>query len=332
VAAAIAPVYLSCSPARADAPLTYLRTHGLHADAATPLLWGMIIISAAVVLIVTVLLLGSLYRRRPAAPDSRGVVRPSGGIVWIATGVAISALVLFAVTVWTVVTLAQASRIPGGDPGLRLEVIGHQWWWEVRYLNADPSQTFTTANEIHIPAQVPVEVALDGTDVIHSFWVPALMGKTDIIPGQTNLTWIEAAAPGVYRGQCTEYCGLQHAHMALQMIADMPADFAAWRANQLKSVPEPQTQELKADQGAFVQKCGVCHSVRGTRAGGILGPDLSHFMTRKTLAAGTLPNTPGHLSAWIADPQHIKPGALMPRLDLSGPDLARVRKFLGSLE
>ncbi len=169
-------------------------------------------------------------------------------------------------------------------------------------------------------------------DVIHSFWIPALNGKTDVIPGQRNTTWFTASRTGVYRGQCGEYCGRQHAHMAMEVIAQSPDDFRAWQDHQLESAPPPATPEAEADLNAFIRKCGVCHSVRGTRAGGALGPDLSHFVTRRTVAAGTLPNTIGNLSAWIADPQHVKPGNLMPDPDISGQDLSRIRDFLQTLK
>jgi cytochrome c oxidase subunit 2 len=202
----------------------------------------------------------------------------------------------------------------------------------VRYDSNEPSRVFTTANEIHIPTGQPVRLDLASTDVIHSFWVPELSGKTDVIPGQRNETWIEADRPGTYRGQCAEYCGLQHAHMALSVVAELPAQFDAWWAAQLQGAPAPQSQTAEAAQTDFVVHCGICHTVRGTSAGGRLGPDLSHLMSRRTIAAGTLPNTPGYLSGWIADPQHVKPGNLMPILDLSGTQLSAIRDYLERLQ
>jgi cytochrome c oxidase subunit 2 len=215
-----------------------------------------------------------------------------------------------------------------------IEVTGQQWWWKARYLNeSDPSAVLTTANEIHIPTGEPVRVKLIGADVIHSFWVPQLTGKTDAIPGQTNEMWLEAEKPGRYRGQCTEYCGWQHAHMAVFVIAEPRADFEKWLTAQLQPAPSPPGgSEAARGEQLFVDHCGVCHKVLGTEAGGTVGPDLTHVMSRATIAAGTLPNTIGNLSGWIANPQTIKPGALMPNLYLSGPELQGIRSFLLTLK
>jgi len=168
--------------------------------------------------------------------------------------------------------------------------------------------------------------------VIHSFWVPPLNGKMDTIPGQMNVTWLDASEPGTYRGQCTEYCGLQHAHMALFVIAQAPSDFRNWWKHQLVDQPEPRTNAERSAMQTFIVRCGGCHTVRGTNAGGRVGPDLSHLMARHTIAAGTLPNTPGNLSAWIADPQGVKPGNFMPTLDLTGRELSDVRSYLETLK
>jgi cytochrome c oxidase subunit 2 len=260
------------------------------------------------------------------------LVRARGGAIWITVGVSITVVVLFASSVWTVVTLADVSFPPRGRENLRLQVVGHQWWWEIRYLSDDPSRSFRAANEIHVPVGEPVEVELTTSDVIHSFWIPALNGKTDLIPGQRNTTWFMAGKAGVYRGQCTEYCGRQHAHMGMEVVAEAPEGFKAWWGRQLESPAQPETAAARNALDTFVLKCGVCHTVRGTLAGGAIGPDLSHLMTRRTIAAGTLPNTIGNLSAWIADPQHIKPGNLMPAPEISGPELTHIRSFLETLK
>lgn len=335
VRSAAAAVLFIPTNAFADYPLGYMRGYGTRTYAIADLLWGMTIISVLVVVVVTGLLLAGLLRRRIVAPQLPGrapVVRAAGGLSWIVIGITISTGVLFGVAVWSVVTLADISNPPPGGATLTLEVTGHQWWWEIRYDDENPSRVFTTANEIHIPTGQPVIVKLVGADVIHSFWVPSLAGKTDAIPGQNNVTWLEAQNPGVYRGQCTEYCGEQHAHMAFQVIATTPETFNAWRDDQLKAAPPPRSDEEVNDQNVFIVKCGICHTVRGTRAGGSLGPDLSHLMSRTTIAAATLPNTPGYLSAWIADPQHVKPGNFMPRLEMSAGDLDHVRRFLETLQ
>jgi cytochrome c oxidase subunit 2 len=230
-----------------------------------------------------------------------------------------------------VVTLAAVSQ-PPAKPAFTIEVTGHQWWWQVRYLSDEPARIFTTANEIHVPVGKPVAVKLASSDVIHSFWVPALTGKTDLIPGQTNVTWIEAKEPGVYRGQCTEYCGVQHAHMGLLVVASPPREFDAWWDGQLAGAASALTETTEHGEAAFVGRCGICHTVRGTPAGGIVGPDLSHFMTRTTIAAGTLPNNTGDLAGWIADPQHIKPGSRMPQPEVTPGELQQIVSYLHTLK
>jgi cytochrome c oxidase subunit 2 len=190
---------------------------------------------------------------------------------------------------------------------------------------------FTTANEIHIPTGVPVRVILASPDVIHSFWVPKLAGKMDVIPGVTNVTWIQAATPGRYRGQCAEFCGLQHAHMAFFVKADSPADFNAWRDGQLARPPAPANAEIAQGWTLFAARCASCHTVSGTPAGGIVGPELSHLATRATLAAGTIPNDAAHLSTWIADPAAIKPGVLMPKVPMTPAQRAQIVAYLQSL-
>jgi cytochrome c oxidase subunit II len=323
--------------AEAAPPLGYLEGHGTRAYPIAALTWGMLITAVLVVIIVTICLLLGVFRRRvgprPTLPGTVGVERPVGGAAWIYIGVGVTTVVLLAFTVWTVVTLAAVSRPSPGKSPFTVEITGHQWWWEVNYLGHDePSRNFTTANEIHIPTGQPIEVKLKTADVIHSFWVPALTGKTDLIPGQTNESWIEADRPGIYRGQCTEYCGQQHAHMAFAVIADPPDQFKAWWNHQLETASAADPKPIADGENAFIAKCGICHAVRGTRAGGIVGPDLSHLMQRRTIAANTIPNTPGYLSAWIADPQHIKPGNFMPRLDISAADLTRIRGYLATLQ
>jgi cytochrome c oxidase subunit II len=335
ISIALAPAFRPQS-AIAATPLNYLTIAGERTAWITPLLWGLIGISVAVVLMAIVLVLWGTFHGSAlpadALPGRVEVSRGRSGFAWILIGVVASAVVLFGVMVWTVVTVAALAVPSGGDPLFNIEIVGHQWWWEVRYKSNEPGRNFRTANEIHVPVGLAMGVTLKTADVIHSFWVPALTGKTDLVPGQTNETWFTASKPGIYRGQCTEYCGQQHAHMGLEVIADEVNDFRAWWDHQLEPASAPMSDPDAHDQRTFLVHCGLCHTVRGTPAGGILGPDLSHLMKRRSIAAATLPNRIGYLSAWIADPQRVKPGALMPRLGISGLQLTEIRRFLETLD
>jgi cytochrome c oxidase subunit 2 len=325
---------LSAPVVAADPPMSYLSGNG--PVAVVPLTWGLLGISIAVVVIISVLVLVGTLKQRSTAdmhPGERLPVEYAGhGLRWIFIGVGISSVVLFAALIWTLEVLADINT-PPTTPAISLRVTGYQWWWKVEYLNnTDPYRTLITANEIHIPSGVPVKVELLGGDVIHSFWVPKLAGKTDTIPGQSNVMWLEAKKPGRYRGQCTEYCGHQHAHMALYVIAEPRKQFDAWYDAQLKPAPTPSSPKTNDGERILVYRCGVCHMVRGTTAGGAIAPDLTHLMSRKTIAAGTLPNTIAGLSGWIANPQAVKPGNHMPVLFLSGPELEDLRSYLVTLK
>ena len=316
-------------------PMTYLTTHGPRADPATALMWGIIALSIAVVAIITVAVVSGVIARRTrrSGGDSTAfpVNRSGSGLTWIYVGMPLTLLALAILLVWTLKVMA-AIDSPARRPALTLEVTGHEWWWEVRYRGAAPADTFTTANEIHIPVGVPVLVKLSSADVIHAFWIPALTGKTQTIPGRTNISWMEASRPGIYRGQCAQYCGLQHAHMALYVVGQTPADYAAWRQGQLQPASTPTAAEALVGEQVFAARCGACHTVAGTSAGGILGPDLTHLMSRGTLAAGAMPNSPASLAGWISDPQSAKPGAKMPATLLSGPQLGAVVAYLETLK
>ena len=217
--------------------------------------------------------------------------------------------------------------------GITIEVTGRQWWWEVRYTDVDASNIFTTANEIHIPVGIPVMFTLHGGDVIHSFWVPNLAGKKDLIPGKVNTIWLQADKPGVYRGQCAEYCGLQHAQMALWVIAEPQEQFNAWRQSQTQTSVPPASDSQKRGQQVFLTStCVMCHAINGTPAGSNIGPNLTHIASRNTLAAATMANTRDHLAQWIKDSQTIKPGNKMPQNNLSDADLQSLIDYLQSLK
>lgn len=313
-------------------PMNYLQAFSDKAQTIAYLTWALLILSIVVVVIITALTLLGVWRRRAtldALETSRGpILRPAGGMSWITIGVAISTLALLGGMAWNAYTMAAINK-PTREPALTIKVIAHQWWWEFRYSSGGPSQYFQTANEAHIPVGEPVRIEVETSDVIHSFWAPALGEKIDAIPGQTNRTWLEAAKPGVYRGQCSEYCGRQHAHMGLVIVADTAKDFDAWREKQLRPAEKPASELAGADR-LFTARCGGCHALRGTTAAGMLGPDLTHLMSRSGLAANTLSNTPANLTGWIADPQGIKPGAKMPTLDLSARELTILHHYLQS--
>jgi cytochrome c oxidase subunit II len=316
------------------APLGYLGAAGERARDILSLTWFTLTVSILVSVIITVLLWLGIRRAhgRGGAAETRavGVERGQRGVRWISVGLLVSAVPLLITLIWTMVTLAAVSG-PPSNPGLVLDVTGHQWWWEVQYDAPQPDQIFVTANEIHIPVNTRVLVRLHGADVIHSFWVPKLTGKTDTIPGQTNDSWLQASAPGRYLGQCTEYCGRQHAHMALEVVAQSPEDFAHWRAQQLLPAQEPSSAAAERGRALVEYRCGLCHQVRGTLAGSHAAPDLTHLKSRRMIAAGLLPNTPGTLSGWIEDAQGIKPGSLMPNQDLTAQQVADVVAYLETL-
>ena len=299
------------------------------------LFWLFLIVCALVYAAVIVALIWAVVRRRerggaPLPYPDHAQERRLNHVVGGATALTVLLLVVLIVASFVADrSLADLSA----QPNFEVKVIGHQWWWEVNYQDLNPSHSFTTANEIHVPVGVPVKVTLTSPDVIHSFWVPSLNGKTDLIPGRENVTTIQADRPGTYRGQCAEYCGLQHAHMALLVVAEPKEAFEAWRARQVQSAPEPTGDAEKRGRDVFLSgPCVMCHRIRGTIAGGSLGPDLTHVAGRQTLAAATIPNTPGYLAAWIEDPQHVKPGNRMPITQIAPPDMNPLLAYLETLE
>jgi len=318
----------------AHAPLEYLHGEGAQARSLAQLAWGLGLISLLVVLIIAVALVAAIMRRRdPEAEGALAVRRDGGGMQWIYIGLAVSVPALLAMTVWTLLTIG-AVAAPPTPPKLTIAVTGQRWFWAVRYLDPqNSSASFTTANQIVIPTGQPVRLLLNSSDVIHSFWVPRLGGKMDMIPGKTNIHWIEADRPGVYRGQCAEYCGLQHAKMAFVVLAMAPADFKLWRAAQLSNNLRRPLSPAVAEAGlrTFATHCAACHAIRGTGAGGIVGPDLSHFGARTTIAAGSLPNSRANLAFWIGHTQQVKPGAQMPPVALTPQESTDLTAFLEAL-
>lgn len=319
---------------RMGPPMSYHHTFGPAADPITRLGWGLGIISALVIVIVGILLLGGIFRGRAGestkSPRQLAVHSDTGGLDWIYIGVGISSVILLGCMVWTLIVTAAVNHPPTA-PTLTVQVTAAQWWWGLRYSGQSSEDIFTTANEIHIPVGQPVRFELASADVIHSFWVPQLAGKMDVIPGQTNAMWLQADQPGIYRGQCTAFCGSQHAHMALLIVAQTASDFEAWRKDQLTETPVYTTGEARRGEQIFETHCAACHTIRGIAPAGLMGPDLTHLMTRGTIGAGLLPNTRGNLAGWISNPQALKPGTRMPNQILSGPDLLAVTSFLETL-
>jgi cytochrome c oxidase subunit 2 len=313
-----------------DSAPTYLRTSGYIGDREATLGWVLLAIASAVVVIIAVLVLAAIYRRRPAGQE---LVRVEGGLSWIYLGgIAIPALILIGVTVYSLLVLRQVAT-PPQQPSMTVQVIGHTWWWEVHYPGHSPDELVTVANEIHIPVGRPVRLELSTADVIHSFWFPQLAGKTDLIPGQRNVAWIEARTPGTYWGHCAEYCGRQHANMMMSVVADPPAQFARWLEAQRRPAAEPTAADADSGREVFTRSaCAMCHTIRGTGAGGALGPDLTHVGSRRTIAAGTLPNNFGNLAGWIGNPQALKPGVTMPAVPLRPEELRTVVSYLHSLQ
>ena len=253
------------------------------------------------------------------------------GLSWIYVGVAVSVVILAISFGGTLVTLNAASR-PRITPSLTVDVTGHQWWWEVTYSQADdPSLAFTTANELHLPVGQPVRVRLHSADVIHSFWVPQIAGKMDVIPGQVNETWLEARKPGDSRGMCGEYCGLQHAVMALDVRAESPEAFRQWTDARRAGASAPAGASANAGRVVFARSCGVCHAVAGTEALGRMGPDLTHLASRPTIGAGALTNTSEHLAQWIRNAPGVKEGVRMPPMPLTDAELRDVVAYLETL-
>jgi cytochrome c oxidase subunit 2 len=306
-----------------------LHTAGPGAARVEHFWWLLFGISAAVFFFVTAMLaLAVVRRRRPSKGDPGQEAEPQWGHRFILlSGVVVPAVILSATFV---VTLREMSALakPLDSTRLTVGVIGHLWWWEARYPNGA-----VTANELHIPVGEPVRLELTTADVIHSFWVPQLQTKMDQIPGRTNEMWLQADAPGRYRGQCSQFCGLQHAQMVFYVVAEPPGDFQAWEARQAAPAAAPISPAAARGLGLFTSNtCAGCHAIRGTSAVATVGPNLTHLAGRATLAAGTLDNTPAELARWITDPQGVKPGAIMPPTQLSPSDLADLVVYLQSLD
>lgn len=300
-------------------------------------LWRLTMAICGIVFVAVVAAVLIALRRAPRAdaatpPDLSPLARPEPAArrnIVLALG--LSTALLFVLIFADVLTDRALARMPLKD-AIHVEIIGHDWWWELRYTGENPSRNFTTANEMHVPVGRPVIATLRSGDVIHSFWVPNLHGKKDLIPGRTALIRFRADQPGTYRGQCAEFCGIEHALMALPVIAEPPDRYDAWADAQRRPAPEPANELQQRGRHVFLQRtCAMCHAIQGTTANAVFGPDLTHLASRQTLAAGSLPNTRGHLAGWILDPQGTKPGANMPASPLEPDEMKALLAYLETL-
>jgi cytochrome c oxidase subunit 2 len=312
-------------------PQSALDPAGPQAGRISRLWWLMLIVCTAVFILVIAALIYSVVRahRRNSIADEPAAERRMTRAV---SGATIATLViLFGLLVASVLTGKAISSQPDKDV-LTINVVGHQWWWEVTYEDPVAARTLKTANEIHIPVGQVVMLKLTSRDVIHSFWAPNLHGKKDLIPGHLSTMWIQADKPGVFRGQCAEFCGHQHAHMAFMVIAEAPDEFAQWYDKQILPAQQPaDSVQARGQQVFLASSCVMCHTIRGTQASATVAPDLTHLASRQTIAAGTLANTRGHLAGWIVDSQQIKPGNRMPPNNLSSEDLLSLLSYLDNL-
>jgi cytochrome c oxidase subunit 2 len=318
------------------APTLSLSPVGPEARGLADLGWFVLVTFAAVTVIMWLLIGWVAVRRRGSLTEHAPWNEP-GDKRWIVIGgFAIPAALLGTIFVLTLKTMSaypMASSDPHAMPAM-IRITGHQWWWEVEYRIGDVHEHFRTANEIHIPAGQPVDIELVTADVIHSFWVPQLHGKVDLVPGFTNMIRIQADHPGLFRGQCAEYCGVQHAHMILLVQADAPADFDRWLEAQRGDAAAPAADLAGRGRELFMNRaCVLCHQIRGTNAHGLVAPDLTHLASRHGIASNAFPNSTAYLSAWVTHAQSLKPGARMPdQPAFTGDELQALVAYLEGLK
>jgi cytochrome c oxidase subunit II len=301
-------------------------------------LWLVMLWTCAVVFVAVFAAFAIALRRAPRATEttapqtSRSLGEEAGARRAVTAAAVVSIVGLLGLIVASVTTDRALARLPLED-GLVIQVTGQQWWWQATYYPGDPERTFETANELHIPVGKPVVLRLESPDVIHSFWLPSLAPKKDMIPGRTLTLNLRADKAGAYRGQCAEFCGFQHAKMAFVVYADEPAQYEAWVKAQRSSAVEPADALAKRGRDVFMASpCVMCHTINGTTAQAKLGPDLTHLASRSTIAAGVLPNSRGHLAGWIANPHAAKPGVNMPAVTLPADDMNALLAYLESLK
>jgi cytochrome c oxidase subunit 2 len=287
-------------------------------------------VSLGIFLATGSLLIYTVWRFRAKSETALAPLSQSHGNPKIElTLIAVVSLLLLIIAVPNIRALFAASQPPVDPEGLRVEVTAGQWWWKFEY----PELGLVTANELHIPVGRVVQARLRSVDVIHSFWVPKLAGKMDLIPNKENQLWFEAESAGVYLGQCAEFCGASHANMRFRVVAQSESNFDAWVQAQKQPAQVPTDAIAQAGEQLFVQRgCVGCHAIAGTAAQAEVGPNLTHFGSRQTLAAGILDNAPDNLARWLKNPQAVKPGSLMPNLGLPDDDITALVAYLQSLK
>lgn len=297
-------------------------------DTSLLVLW----ISLGIFLVVTGVLAYTIIRFRERPGDAQEPPQIYGSNQIELAWTVLPILIVFVLILVTARTIADVQNAKPPQSAVNVNVVGHQWWWEIRY----PELGIVTANELHVPVsdgenRRPTFLLLQSADVAHSFWVPQLAGKTDLIPNRDNHMWIEPLVTGTYLGNCAEYCGTQHARMLIRVIAHEPEDFENWVA--LQKSPAVVDPLVQSGRNTFLStSCVNCHAVGGTRADGSFGPDLSHLMSRETLGSGAVPNTPENLKRWMRDPQTVKDGCLMPDMQLTDPELDQIVAYLSTLK
>jgi cytochrome c oxidase subunit 2 len=302
-----------------------LKAHGSEAQRVEGIWWLMFALAAGVYVIVAGFIIAGILRGRRTETGKEGGISDGAFIWW--GGIVIPVIILAILAVATVDATAQL-RKPGRNP-LEIVVVGKRWWWDVSY----PTMGIHTANEIHVPVGQPLEIKLPSDNVNHSFWVPQLAGKEDNIPGQDNVIRFTVNKAGTYLGECAQFCGIEHARMDFQVIADPPDVFGRWAARYQLAPSPPDNQAAALGQVVFLREaCAGCHTIQGTGATGTVGPDLTNFGSRGGIGALTVPNNPGNLAGWIANSQTIKPGNLMPPIVLSPADLQNLVAYLESLK
>ena len=331
VALACMPLLSGCNEVQ-----NALHAAGAQARHIEQMWWLLVIVCGLMYVLVLAFLAHSAVRRRRArrpgedapdlAPDHKALTMTL--VVW--TGLITVGLILL--TFASYLTDARLARA-AAEPKLQIEVTAYQWWWRVKYVSDDPSRQFETANELHLPVDVPVRISLRSHDVIHSFWVPNLHGKQDLIPGRDTNMHVLPESTGVFRGQCAGFCGAQHAHMAVDVFVESQGDFDRGSDSQRQIAAEPTSEQAIQGREVFMRTaCVMCHSIRGTLAAASVAPDLTHVASRRSLAAGTLRNNTGNLAGWLADPHSVKPGTHMPYVGLAPQELTALVAYLGELE